>query len=217
MWYSKLYRVKTKNAGIYISVLPLLICYAVIIISQSIFGKNNLEVDTSGIYGAWPHYDLADTYRNAAQASNDPKTKTQLYALSAAEYRKVIQFFPTDPDCNFYLGTCYFCEGYPDSAIQVYKRALELNPKFSIVARNLGLIYTNKAQYDSAIHYFFMSYKMDSNMSALMDIGASYQQVGNYVMAMHYDSLLLKKDKNNKTVLLNMSNMYNAIKNIPHH
>lgn len=217
IWYSRVYHVKIRNASIYISVLPLLICYVVIIASQSIFSKNNLEVDTSGIYGAWPHYDLADKYRNAAQTSNDPKRKKQLYSLSAAEYRKIMQFLPADPDCNFYLGTCYFCEGYPDSAINAYKRALELNPKFSIAAKSLGMIYIDKKQYDSAMHYFFVSCRADSNIGALMDIGASYQQVGNYVMAMHYDSLVLEKDRNNRTVLINMNSMMNAIKKTPQH
>src|SRR6185312_12874848 len=102
--------------------------------------NNNLRLDNSGIFGAWKYYDLAGKYRNAAQNTQEPNQKRRLYSDAANAYRKVIQYFPNDPDCNFYMGTCYFYEGYPDSAIVFYKKALILKPQFPEASRDLGLI-----------------------------------------------------------------------------
>jgi tetratricopeptide (TPR) repeat protein len=210
--YSKLYSNKKINSKLYLSIVPLFILFLAIIITQGALGNNNLSMDNSGIFGAWKYYDLADEYRDAAQNTQDPNQKRRLYSEAANAYRKVMQYFPNDPDCNFYLGTCYFFEGYPDSAIIPYKQTLMLKPKFSEASRNLGLIYANKALMDSALHYFIMSYKTDSNMAALIDMGAAYQQEGSYAVALHYDSLALKRDSRNEMAIRNMSSILEIMK-----
>jgi|GEM_PF-598176 len=215
--YSKLYSNTKINTRLYLSVVPVFILFLVIIIAQGALGNNNLRLDNSGIFGAWKYYDLAGKYRNAAQNTQEPNQKRRLYSDAANAYRKVIQYFPNDPDCNFYMGTCYFYEGYPDSAIVFYKKALILKPQFPEASRDLGLIYANKTLLDSALHYFIMSYQTDSNISALIDMGAAYQQQGSYAVALHCDSLALKRDSRNEMAIRNMSSIISVMKKKQQH
>lgn len=217
IWYSKLYRLKKSALNIYMSVIPIAVFYLVIIAVQSAMGRNNLSLDNSGIFGAWKYYDLADKYSHTAQNSQNPELRRQFFSDAANAYRKVMQYLPDDPDCNFYIGTCYYCEGYPDSAILYYKRALLLKPRFPEPSRDLGLIYANKGLLDSAIHYFKISYQADSNLAALIYIGAAYQQQGSYRMALHYDSLVLKRDSRNEIAIRNMFTILNTIKKDQQH
>jgi tetratricopeptide (TPR) repeat protein len=185
----------------------LLVIYIICLLPQNSSGEGRFNLDTSGIFGVWRDYDLATACRNAAKNSKAADRKEQLFEVAIKEYKKVIEHVPNSGDSYNSMGVCYSGEGKIDSALYAYKMAFQLNPRFALAAYNVGLIYAKTKQYDSGIHYFVMSYKADSNLSALMDIGLSYQIQGNYAQAFHYDSLVLVKDPNNTSVLKNMAIM----------
>jgi peptidoglycan/LPS O-acetylase OafA/YrhL len=65
-----------------------------------------------------------------------------------------------------------------------FEEAVELNPQNSLASNYLGLIYLDKAQYDSASHYFIMSCTSDSlHYGTLMNISISYAAEKNYAVA----------------------------------
>jgi len=97
------------------------------------------------------------------------------------------------------------------SAIPAFKKVIELDPKHLHAAYNLGIIYFNKAQYELAISYFIMSYNIDSNLLALGHIITSYQNLKNYALAFHYDSIMLIKEPGKIQTLIHMSMMHSDL------
>jgi protein O-mannosyl-transferase len=210
---------KWKNKTyFYVPIACILIIYTIIVIPRNAEWKNNYTLFSSGVIASpnsgRAHKSLAFIYLDSAKASKDTVKRLQFYALAVHEFKKSIEIFPTDlkPDSYNDLGACYFSEGYQDSAILAYKKALEINLKFSNASDNLGVIYFNKAQYDSALSYFLMSYKTNpNNLDVLKKIGTSYQNKKNYALALHYDSLILKKAPKDKPTQLQVSFIHNAM------
>ncbi len=72
-------------------------------------------------------------------------------------------------------GMAFQNAGKMEDAKASYRKAVELDPKNSAASNFLGLLYLNKKQYDSAIHYFTLSYVADTtNYGILMNLTVSY-------------------------------------------
>jgi hypothetical protein len=178
-WHCKLYPAYKNTMNIYFPLAFLPVIIAGILIPPDKEDKHNT---------------LASVYLSAAQSSEDPVKKTQYYSHAASEFEQVMQLDSADPAGYYKLGVCYSGEGYKDSAILAYKKALKLNPKYSEASNNIGSIYLNKAQYDTAISYFIMSYNANpNNLIGLENIGVCYQRERKYALAFYYDSLVLKR------------------------
>lgn len=71
------------------------------------------------------------------------------------EYQNAIELDPNLELAHNALGLLlHYCFGKKDEAIVHYKRALEINPKFSEATVNLGTVYLDLANYDEAIRLF---------------------------------------------------------------
>ena len=104
--------------------------------------------------------------------------------------------------CN--TGMNYQALGKQEIAKIEFTKSAELNPKNVYALNYLGLIFLNRKQYDSAIHFFTMSFATDSsNYDILTNIAASFAAEKNYNEALHYTGLLLKKDPGNKRAQMN--------------
>jgi len=205
---------KNKNK-FYIPMACLLIICTVIVIPRNAQWKNNFTLFSSGVVvslnSARAHRFLEFQYADSAANSKDSAKKLEYYSLAIRETKRAIEI-NMGADWLYDLGGYYKAEGHGDSAINIYKRVLQLQPNYSVVSNSLGVIYFNEAKYDSAVKYFTMSYNADPNsLEALQNIGASYLFEKNYPQVFHYDSLVLKKDPNNKPTLSNLAVLCNNI------
>jgi tetratricopeptide (TPR) repeat protein len=147
---------------------------------------------------------------DTAKTAQNPDKKRQYYSLAIHELEKALKstYWESYND----LGACFVNEGYLDSAITAYKKALEIDPEYVLASNNLGFIYLNKKQYNTAIPYFINSYKYAPNITPLINIVVCCQSEGNFILALHYDSLLLKTAPDYKPATLHsMSISYNNI------
>lgn len=207
-----------KNRTIfYIPFAFLFAIFSVIIIHRNTEWKNNFTLFYSGAITApnsgRSHELIADIYMDSAQSSHDSVMRYKYYSLACIEFSKSIEhFYPLKyPTWYYNLGLSYAGKGNTDSALQAYKMALETDPGFLQSANNSGVIYFTRRLYDSALHYFLMSYRVDTNFFTLLNIGLSYQNEHDYINAFHYDSLVLIKSPGNRPTLNNLSLMHNDI------
>ncbi len=209
-WYSKLYGEKKALLKVLMPAIPFTVLFMAIVLIPGKVGVAKLSMYETGIFGSWKHFDLGNYYTKEAEKSASPDIKAQNYTQAAVEFEQVVKSMPGVEDYYIYLGDAYCSAGYQDNALTEYKGLIKVNPKASMAEKRVAAIYSGLQLYDSAMNYLKMSYKADSNLQALIDIGAVYQHEGNIALAMHYDSLVLKRDPNNKEALNSMSAIYNS-------
>ncbi|MFX0113682.1 MAG: tetratricopeptide repeat protein [Candidatus Hodarchaeota archaeon] len=81
------------------------------------------------------------------------------------------------------LGMLYRHQGLLDEALEALKRAAEIdqrlnNPEFSISSQNLGLIYLDRGEYNTALQYFQESLKARKATGNIRDIAFSLAYIG---------------------------------------
>jgi len=193
-WYSKLYPSPGAGIKFYIPVIILLVVYMGILLPQRSEGGNKFTLDTSGMFGGWPHYTRAISYMDTAKSSRDSAKRQRYYSFATHEFETTNKLWPGYQISPYYLGICYDSERYEDSAILAFRSVLKIDPNCIPAENYLGSIYLKNEQYDSAIHYFNKIYKADSNnLDVLRNLGKSYRKAEKYDLANHYDSLVLKK------------------------
>lgn len=188
--YSKVHPIPKKKINFYIPAVCLTIVYAILLMPRNNSWKDNFTVNTSGMFGGWDHYARAAQFTDTARNSKDSVKKSQYYSLAAREYKTTTKLWSGYPDCFLRLGLCYEEEGYPDSAIVAFKNALHIAPKFAPPANYLGMIYLQRGQYDTAVHYFNTLDANDpNNREAILTIAKSFEKENKYEIASYYYSL----------------------------
>jgi tetratricopeptide (TPR) repeat protein len=71
--------------------------------------------------------------------------------LAIADYSKVIEQNPKDPEAYNNRGNAFFDNLQYDLAIADYTKAIELNPKYAEAYYHRGNVYVDKLQFDQAI------------------------------------------------------------------
>jgi tetratricopeptide (TPR) repeat protein len=91
-----------------------------------------------------------------------------------------IKAFPeTFPKAYVQLGVFYVQEGRLDEAIQQYKKALSINPRYDEAHNNLGFVYINKGMFDEAIEELETTLTINPNlMEAHINLGLVYSKKG---------------------------------------
>lgn len=175
-----------KKFYFYIPVLLLLVIYSVIVIPRNRVWKNHYTLFISGVQTSpnseRTHGALATMYFDSATILPDTAIKRHYYSLSCHEFNRVAEIYDKDAMAYFYLALCYSNNGLQDSAIQSYKKTIELEPIKS----------KDNVEF----------------MDALMNIGILYYKEKNFILANRYDSLVLKYDPQNRSVLNNMSSLH---------
>ncbi|MBU1122700.1 MAG: tetratricopeptide repeat protein [Candidatus Omnitrophota bacterium] len=74
-----------------------------------------------------------------------------------------------------------------DIAMSLYQQALTLDPSYSILYNDIGIIYEAKGQCDQAIEYYLECVKNDSQcISAYSNLALIYEEKGNYRESARY-------------------------------
>lgn len=86
---------------------------------------------------------------------------------------------PEDANANYLLGNIYYDKRQYDLAIGYWEKALELNPKFPTVWRNLALAYFNKRKDpEKAVEYMEKAFWLDrSDSRVLMELDQLYKRL----------------------------------------
>jgi len=204
-----------KRNYFYVPIMGLLIIYVTIVIPRNTVWKDNYTLFSSGVVTApnsgLTHSFLGGLFLDSAQHAENLATHLPYYSLAEREFKKAIEIYPVYAEWYYNLGVCYLGKGNPDSAILAYKKALQADSTYFLAANNLGVVYLKEAQYDSALSYLFMSYKTDTDLYALLNIGECYKNKNNYGLAFHFDSLALKKVPNNSLALGCLSILHNTV------
>jgi tetratricopeptide (TPR) repeat protein len=102
------------------------------------------------------------------------------------------------------VGIIYTQKGWYDSAIAIYQKGLEINPKSVELHRNLGKAYYMKGYWDEAIKEYEQAINLDPNMAlAYNDLGYIYDRMDRdeeafqaYQKALEIDSTLVRTHVN---------------------
>ncbi len=108
-------------------------------------------------------------------------------------------------DANYNLGVSYQFWGKTNLAKDAYLNTLKTMPKHINSLNNLGVIYFNNQQLDSAMLILKLSYIEDStNSNTLGNLGGVYHLKGDFKEAINFYEKSLSYDKNNKNSLTNL-------------
>lgn len=78
-----------------------------------------------------------------------------------AQYKDVIAKDPKNYEAIVGLGNLYFDAGQPEKAIEMYQKALEINPSDVNVRTDMGTMYRRIGNFDKAIEAFRKSASID--------------------------------------------------------
>jgi cytochrome c-type biogenesis protein CcmH/NrfG len=78
-------------------------------------------------------------------------------------YQKYISLNSGNPDARVDLGICYFEAGQPQQAVETVQNVTEDFPDHQLAAFNLGIIYLNLGEVESANRYFKRAAEIDPN------------------------------------------------------
>ncbi|MBN1221958.1 MAG: protein kinase [Candidatus Aminicenantes bacterium] len=77
----------------------------------------------------------------------DAEKKTRILKELVAKY-------PREKDFYYELGVVLHSRGFNDQALEVYEKALQLDPDYAEVCNDLAYVYMDKNEYEKAIAYF---------------------------------------------------------------
>lgn len=69
---------------------------------------------------------------------------------------------------HYSVGVIYGNTGHADTAIEEYKKSIELNPSFPLSRINLGNLYVKKEEYSLALEHYEAAAKLDSEKASLI-------------------------------------------------
>ncbi|MBN1273625.1 MAG: tetratricopeptide repeat protein [Candidatus Aminicenantes bacterium] len=97
----------------------------------------------------------------------------------ASSQRKIQKAREKDPRFQHDIGLTYLQHGDPDEAIQYFKKALDLNPRFNLALNSLGLAYTFKGSFQNAITAFKKCLEINPTFTeAHNNLGIVYHEMG---------------------------------------
>ncbi len=112
-------------------------------------------------------------------ASSDPSRyyPNSLYAIVALE--EALRVNPEDANAHYLLGNIFYDKRQYGPAIENWEKALELDPEFPTVWRNLALAYFNKKQdKEKAVVYMEKAFELDRTDSRiLMELDQLYKRL----------------------------------------
>ena len=76
------------------------------------------------------------------------------YAVAAESYRRALAIDSSDNDVRTDFGACLHAMGLVDRAIEEFQKVLAVKPNHGIAHFNLGIVYYQQDQYDSARVYW---------------------------------------------------------------
>ncbi len=118
-----------------------------------------------------------------------------------------LKIAPQRADFRAALGESYFMSGKTESAIEEFKKLIELEPSARSYAF-MGLSYRHLGRFDEAMKYFEEGLKKDPwNTSCLFNIGYIEERRGNYVRAEDRFQRTLRSNADFPEALLELANL----------
>lgn len=130
-------------------------------------------------------------------------------AISEQE-KKILRTFSSkiprdDPGAHNNLGVVYFNKGLIEEAVEEFKKALEIEPRFALAKNNINYIYRNTGYYDENIEKLKGKLKENPDDSrARLELARAYKSTGNYYEALNNYHYYIKGDAKNTEVLMEM-------------
>ena len=140
------------------------------------------------------------------------------YTAALKELLDAEKLNPDDPITHFYLGIVYKKKQLPDLAITRFKKAIELNSGYSQARNNLGVMYLDIKDWDSAIATFkdvLSDLLYATPQFPLANIGRAYFNKKEYDLAETYFKKALEKQPNFIIALNGLGETYIITQNYP--
>lgn len=116
-----------------------------------------------------------------------------------------------DAKFNYERGNELFAEGNFKEAINYYKLAIKIDPKFVFAYDNLGLAYRKNNQYDEAIEAYEKSVELDSNGTMpLQNLAIAYLYKQEYAKAILTYDRLDKISPGNPEIYYGLGQIYSS-------
>ncbi|MDE6740861.1 MAG: tetratricopeptide repeat protein, partial [Muribaculaceae bacterium] len=129
------------------------------------------------LYRLGDHVKALDTLKEATAKDPSRCYPNSLYAIVALT--AALDMNPEDANAHYLLGNIYYEKRQYEPAIENWEKALELNPEFPTVWRNIALAYFNKRK-DSkkAVEYMEKAFDLDKTDSrVLMELDQLYKRL----------------------------------------
>lgn len=118
-----------------------------------------------------------------------------------------IKLAPQRPDLHAALGESYFMAGKTESAVEQFKKLIELDPSARSYAF-MGLSYRHLGRFDQALTFFEQGLKQDPrNVSCLFNVGYIEERQGNYAKAEEMLQQALRSNPDFADALLELANL----------
>lgn len=123
------------------------------------------------------HEKALETLKDASKTDPSRCFPNSLYIIVAL--KEAISILPSDANAHYLLGNIYYDKRQYDPAIENWEKALELNPDFPTVWRNLALSYFNKRNDgERAVRYMERAFELDrSDSRILMELDQLYKRL----------------------------------------
>ena len=93
-------------------------------------------------------------------------------------YKDLISYLPAQKEPYYELAEAYFEMRDIDNAIINYRKALELDPDFTLALNHLGYSLSHSGQHDSALYYFKKYVKLDGTANSYDSYGDGFFAYG---------------------------------------
>jgi protein O-mannosyl-transferase len=197
----------SKNIPYTIILLCILLFYSVKTISRNFDWKDNMTLYTADISqssnSARMHFDYGSGMYAQAIRERSEEKRTALFLHSLAELKEALGIYPDYPDALINTGNVYGSLKQPDSAINCYRRILNIDSTHLEACYNLGYTCYSVSKFSESIIYlkkFLTSYP--DNENACFMIGSSYCNLNNFKEAIWFLERCVSLDKRNTDAMV---------------
>lgn len=150
-------------------------------------GGNTSEIDSMLVEIKKNLNDLSDV--DSIRVLAVERSVAGTYLASANLYKKIAEKLPYDKLSYYEIAEAYYTLSDNDKAIEYYRKALELDPEFSLAINHLAYSLLNKYQANEALEYFREYVKLDNTANSFDSMADGLFAAGNI------DSAIIYKNK----------------------
>jgi tetratricopeptide (TPR) repeat protein len=188
-------------------------------ISRASDWKDNFTLFQSGVVSspnsARTNVALATEYMNKAEKEMIPQSRNSLVDSALVYFYKTVQIDTTFSDAWYKLGLIHAIKADNTMALAYYRTAIRYNPKNVFALNNLGALYVNLQQPDSAYSCFVQSYKAEPmNGMTLTNLTIVCTLLNKSNEAIFYGKEAINNQLGNQKIYLNMATAYRKLNNL---
>lgn len=166
---------------------------------------------------------LGGALAEKAQAEQDPAKRKKIVKEALLYVNKAITLHPTYKVPYLTKGSCYFMMNDFEESITQYGNALRLDPEYSIVKKNLPIVYKGAGKYagetehnnEKALSYLQKAYQLDStDYETVRLLGTCYGFKNEHATALSFFLKAANKSPNNPSALRNVAVAYRSLGDI---